>query len=61
MFREGWWLWPLGRYVEKNGDIDFSVSMDFIYELTKRFTGEFAIRPLIKKYPKKVTDNHRKM
>lgn len=53
MFREGWWLWPVGRYVEKHGTKDFSTSMDFIYELTKRFTGEFAIRPLIKKYPKK--------
>ena len=51
MFREGWWLWPIGRYVEKHGIKDFSTSMDFIYELTKRFTGEFAIRPLIKKYP----------
>lgn len=51
MFREGWWLWPIGRYVEKHGVTDFSTSMDFIYELTKRFTGEFAIRPLIKKYP----------
>lgn len=26
--------------------------MEFIYELTKRFTGEFAVRPLIDKYPK---------
>lgn len=52
MFTHGWWLWPIGRYVEKHGAKDFKTSIDFIYELTKRFTGEFAIRPLISKYPK---------
>jgi len=52
MFIYGWFLWPISRYVEKYGIQDFQTSMDFIYELTKRFTGEFAIRPLIKKYPK---------
>ena len=52
MFIYGWWLWPVGRYVEKHGTKDFQASMDFIYELTKRFTGEFAVRPLITKYPK---------
>lgn len=52
MFSQGWWLWPIGRYVEKHGIKDFKTSIDFIYELTKRFTGEFAIRPLISNYPK---------
>lgn len=52
MFIYGWWLWPIGRYVERNGTRAFQVSMAFIYELTKRFTGEFALRPLIEKYPK---------
>jgi 3-methyladenine DNA glycosylase AlkC len=51
MFTYGWWLWPVGRYVERHGVIDFQRSVDFIYELTKRFTGEFAMRPLIEKYP----------
>ncbi len=53
MFTYGWWLWPVGRYVERHGVIDFQISIDFIYELTKRFTGEFAMRPLIEKYPEK--------
>ena len=44
MFTYGWWLWPVGRYVERHGIIDFQTSVDFIYELTKRFTGEFAMR-----------------
>lgn len=51
MFIYGWWLWPVGRYVERNGTKDFQVSMNFIYELTKRFTGEFAVRPLLEKFP----------
>lgn len=54
MFKEGWWLWPVGRYVEINGLSDLEKSLDFIYELTKRFTGEFAIRPLLESKPKKV-------
>lgn len=53
MFTFGWWLWPIGRYIERNGTKDFSSSVKFIYELTKRFTGEFAIRPLLEKFPKK--------
>lgn len=53
MFTEGWWLWPIGRFVEKNCLQDFSTSLDFIAELTQRFTGEFAIRPLLEKYPEK--------
>ncbi len=53
MFIHGWWLWPVGRYVERHGVKDFRTSMSFIYELTKRFTGEFAIRPLLTRYPKR--------
>lgn len=51
MFSDGWWLWPIGRYVERNGTKDFAVSMAFLQELTKRFTGEYAIRPLLEAYP----------
>jgi 3-methyladenine DNA glycosylase AlkC len=47
MFTEGWWLWPVGRYVERHGTKNVKVSLKFIKELTKRFTGEFAIRPLL--------------
>ena len=51
MFATGWWLWPVGRYIERHGIKDFQISITFIYELTKRFTGEFAIRPIIDKWP----------
>jgi 3-methyladenine DNA glycosylase AlkC len=56
MFINGYWLWPIGRYVEKHGTENFDVSMQFIYELTKRFTGEFAIRPLIQAFPKRAVE-----
>jgi 3-methyladenine DNA glycosylase AlkC len=52
MFSEGWWLWPIGRYVERHGIENINVSFNFIKELTKRFTGEFAIRPLLAYKPK---------
>ena len=52
MFTEGWWLWPIGRYVEKHGVENLKVSLAFIKELTKRFTGEYAIRPLLANKPK---------
>jgi len=52
MFSEGWWLWPIGRYVEKHGIKNIKVSLRFIKELTKRFTGEYAIRPLLENKPK---------
>ncbi len=52
MFIKGWWLWPVGRYVERQGTQDWNISMRFIYELTKRYTGEFAIRPLMNAKPK---------
>lgn len=53
MFTCGWWLWPISRYIEKHGTKNPTLSIDFIYELTKRFTGEFAIRPIISLEPKK--------
>lgn len=56
MFSFGWWLWPIGRYVERHGNEDWKLSLAFLKELTKRFTGEYAIRPLLKEQPKEVMD-----
>lgn len=53
MFTEGYWLWPLGKYVELYGDTDFETSTSFSKELTKRFTGEFCMRPIIAAFPEK--------
>jgi len=56
MFNSGWWLWPIGRYVERHGDKNWQLSLSFLKELTKRFTGEYAIRPLLKEHPKEIMD-----
>ena len=56
MFRLGWWLWPIGRYVERNGNTHWKLSLAFLKELTKRFTGEYAVRPLLKEHSKEVMD-----
>lgn len=55
-FSEGWWLWPIGKYVEIYGDNYSETSIKFSKELTKRFTSEYCMRPLIKKYPEKTLD-----
>jgi 3-methyladenine DNA glycosylase AlkC len=52
MFTHGWWLWPIGHFVERNALHDRPASYTFIRELTRRFTGEFAIRPLLREEPK---------
>lgn len=51
MFYNYYHLWPIGTYVELFGTQNFHKSMEFIAELTKRFTGEFAVRNLIKQNP----------
>lgn len=47
MFTEGYWLMPVAYFVESYGIDDFNLSMNAIYEITKRNTGEYAIRPFI--------------
>lgn len=56
MFNFGWWLWPISRYVERYGNENWHLSLSFLKELTKRFTGEFAIRPLLKAHPAEVME-----
>ncbi len=51
MFTEGYWIMPIAKFVEKYGLDDFNISMKAIEEITKRNTGEYTIRPFIKKYP----------
>lgn len=55
-FSEGRWLRPIGKYVEDYGAEYFTQSTDFSKELTKRFTGEYCMRPILEKYPKKTLD-----
>lgn len=54
MMNNGFHLYPVSQFVENNALEDVSSSLDFIYELTKRFTGEFAIRPIAREDKKTV-------
>lgn len=53
MFTEFYWLMPVAKFVEKYGLNHFDISIHAIGEITKRNTGEYAIRPFIRKYPQK--------
>lgn len=43
----GFELWPAAEYVRSYGTIDFSASFEAMYEITQRFTSEFAVRPFL--------------
>lgn len=47
MFTDGYFLMPIAHFVEKYGLQDFEVSMNALYEITKRHTSEYAIRPYL--------------
>lgn len=51
MFTNYYWVLPIGRYISEYGLNHFEDSMNGIQEVTKRNTGEYAIRPFIQKYP----------
>lgn len=53
MFTNFYWVMPIGKFVEKYGLDDYDLAVDAIAEITKRGTGEYAIRPYIKQFPKK--------
>ena len=50
----GFELWPFSEYISQFGLDHFDESMKAMYQLTQRFTAEFAIRPYLQK-------NHRKV
>jgi len=53
MFTDYYWILPIAQIVEDHGVGDFKLSMGALEEITKRSTGEWAIRPYLNKYPKK--------
>lgn len=53
MFTNFYWLMPVGKFVEKYGLGNFALSINAIGEITKRNTGEYAIRPYARRYPDK--------
>lgn len=60
MFSRFYWVMPIAKFVEKYGLNHFSTSMAAIEEITKRNTGEYAIRPFIRKYPNKTVTQMKK-
>ena len=56
MFTNFYWLMPVGKFVEKYGLDHFTLSIKAIEEITKRNTGEYAIRPYARKYPEKILE-----
>jgi 3-methyladenine DNA glycosylase AlkC len=53
MFKEYYRIMPIGKFVELYGLAYFDESIQAITEITKRNTGEYAIRPFLKKYPER--------
>ena len=53
MFNEGYYLMPVAHFVEIYGLEEFGPSMAAIEEITKRHTGEYAIRPFLSRSPKR--------
>lgn len=51
MFTYYYWVLPIGKFVEKYGLDHFDLSMHAIGEITRRNTGEYAVRPYIRKDP----------
>ena len=51
MFTHYYWILPIGKFVQEYGIDHFDISMKAIEEITKRNTGEYAVRPYIRKYP----------
>jgi 3-methyladenine DNA glycosylase AlkC len=51
MFKYFYWVMPIGKFVEKFGLEHLELSLNAIVEITKRNTGEYAVRPYIRKHP----------
>lgn len=51
MFKCYYWIMPIGKFISVFGLDHFESSMKGIEEVTKRNTGEYAIRPFIREYP----------
>jgi len=56
MFTNFYWLLPVGKFIEKYGLEHFTISIKGIEAVTKRNTGEYAIRPYARRYPEKTLD-----
>ena len=53
MFSVGYVWMPVTDYVSVYGLDDWQASMAALYEITKRHTAEYAIRPFLERYPER--------
>ncbi|MDX2163221.1 MAG: DNA alkylation repair protein [bacterium] len=54
MFNLGYWVMPIAAYVQAYGLDHFELSMRALYEITKRYSSEEAIRPYLVRYTDRV-------
>lgn len=50
----GFGYWPIAQFIEDHGVDELEASLKGMYEITQRFSAEFAIRPFLKKYPERM-------
>ena len=55
-FNQGYWLMPVARFAEDFGLETPELSLDFIEEITKRNTGEYAVRPYLRHHTELTID-----
>jgi len=60
MFTNYYWILPIGKFVELYGVANYTLSLKAIAAITKRNTGEYAIRPFIRKHPKRTLTQMKK-
>lgn len=51
VFNDGWHYWPMAQFIETYGLDHFEAAMQAMFEITKRHSAEFAIRPFLVRYP----------
>lgn len=56
MFNEDWYIMSIGYFVEKYGLEHYDESISAMYEITKRWSAEFAIRPYLTRYEEKTLE-----
>lgn len=52
VLNDGFALWPFGEVIARHGATHPEAGLHACYELTKRFTSEFAIRPILAAHPR---------
>lgn len=55
MFTFGYWLWPVASFIARYGLDHYDASIAAIQGLTRRHTGEYAIRPYIESRPERTS------